>query len=245
MAASQAGAKSKNKSAGRGAPPKGYKPAKKTNWFAIWVSAAAVVLVVAIAGGVVWMNNVQSAPPVAPAAANVDAQTGAVTFGTGPNTVESYVDFMCPYCNQFEQAEGETIQKLIASNDITLKVTPLPVLDRLSQGTNYSSRSASAFYAVAAADPANAYAFLQALFAKQPAENSAGLTDQQMVQIAKDAGVNVTPELEKDILDQKYMAFAGKQTLPQGATGTPTLVVNGDMVKISYNAQADIVSHLK
>ncbi|MCC4908207.1 thioredoxin domain-containing protein [Microbacterium sp. cx-59] len=216
----------------------------KTNWFAIWISVAAVVVVVAVGALVVFMNNVASGPGEVPEASNVDQSSGAISFGTGTDTVDTYIDFMCPYCNQFEQTEGDEIQKLVASGDVTLNVYPVSILDRLSQGTEYSSRAASAMYSVAVADPANSYAFLQALYANQPAENSAGLTDEQIVQIARDAGVDVTPELEESITSHEYLQFAKSRELPEGSTGTPTLVVNGTIVPVTYDPQADIVDRL-
>ncbi len=216
----------------------------KTNWFAIWISVIAVVAIVVVGGLVVVFNNVASDPGTAPEASNIDASTGAISFGTGEHTVDTYIDFMCPYCNQFEQTEGETIQGLVASGDITLNVYPVAILDRLSQGTEYSSRAASAMYAVAAADPDNAYAFLQALYANQPAENSTGLTDEQLVDLARGAGVNVTSDLENAITSNEYIKFAKSRSLPDGATGTPTLRVNGDLVQITYNPQADILSRI-
>jgi len=217
---------------------------KGPNWFAIWISIAAVVVVVGVAALVVWMNNVASQPAVAPVASNVDTETGGVSFGDGPDTVETYVDFLCPYCGQFEAAEGKTIQNLVDSGDITLIVHPVSILDRLSQGTEYSSRSAAAFYSVAVADPDNAYAFLQALFENQPAENTPGLTDEELVELAKSAGVNVTAELEESILSGEYKGFAKERTLPEGATGTPTLIVNGELVNVTFDPKADIVNRL-
>jgi protein-disulfide isomerase len=248
MAAAQGGSKNTGGSKGKGAARGrgAYRaPVKKTNWFAVWISVAAVVVVVGVAGLVVWMNSVSAEPAVAPTASNVDTETGAVTFGEGSNTVDTYIDFMCPYCGQFEEAEGDTIQDLVASGDVTLNVHPVTILDRLSQGTEYSSRSAGAFYAVAAADPENAYAFLQALYANQPAENTPGLTNEELVALAKDAGVNVTDDLEESILSDEYKGFAQERKLPEGATGTPTLLVNGETVNVTYDPQADIVSRLK
>lgn len=217
---------------------------RKVNWFAIWVSVAVVVVLVVVAGLVVWMNNSASDPGTVPEASNVDTETGAIVFGDGPDTVETYVDFMCPYCNQFEQAEGETIKELIAGGDITLELHPVAILDRLSSGTEYSSRAAGAMYSVAVADPDNAYAFLEAMYANQPAEQSTGLTDEQIVEIARDAGVDVTAELEESIVSHEYLDFAQAQELPDGSTGTPTLVVNGEVVQVTYDPQADIVARL-
>ncbi len=219
-------------------------PARKTNWFAIWTSVAVVAVVAVVIGAVVWINNSASAPGEAPQAANINTETGAIVFGDGPDTVSTYVDFMCPFCNQFEQTEGETIKQLVDDGSITLELQPVSILDRLSQGTEFSSRSAAAMYAVAAADPDNAYAFMQAMYANQPAESTPGLTDEQIVQIARDAGVNVTAALEEDITSGTYVKFAKAQQLPDGATGTPSLAVNGALVPVTMDPQADILAHL-
>jgi protein-disulfide isomerase len=219
--------------------------ARKTNWFAIWVSVAVVVVLIGVGTLVVIMNNAASGPGETPKGSNINTETGAITFGSGPNTVDTYIDFMCPYCGQFETAEGEGIKQLVSDGKITLGVHPVAILDRLSSGTEFSSRAASAMYAVAVADPDNAYAFLEAMYANQPAENSTGLTDEQIVQIAKDAGVNMTDDLQKAITSHRYIKFAQAQELPADATGTPTLVVNGDLVQVTYDIQKDIIDRLK
>ncbi len=219
--------------------------AGKKNWFAIWVSVAVVVIVAVVVGLVVWMNNASSGPGAQPASSNINTSTGAISFGSGPNTVDTYVDFMCPYCGQFEKTEGDTIKQLVADNKITLNLHPVTILDRASQGTKFSSRAASAMFAVAESDPANAYAFMEAMFRNQPQESSAGLADAQIVSIAKGAGVNVTADLEKAITSGKYVKFAQSHGLPDGAKGTPTLAVNGTLVNITFNAKTDIVANLK
>lgn len=220
--------------------------APKTNWFAIWISAGVVAALVAVVAVVALLNNsATSVTPVeAPAAGQINEETGAISFGDGPDTVATYVDFMCPYCGQFEETEGETIAGLIEDGSITLEVHPVSILDRASQGTEYSSRSASAMYAVAEADPDNAYAFFVALYDKQPAEGTPGLTDEELVQLAKDAGVDVTADLEKSILDHEYIDFAKQQTLPEGANGTPTLMVNDQLVPVTFDPETDILANL-
>jgi protein-disulfide isomerase len=217
---------------------------KKTNWFAVWVTVAVLVVVVAVGGLVVWMNTAASAPAVAPSASNIDEETGAIVFGDGEDVVETYVDFMCPICNTFEEAEGERIQELVASGDITFELHPVSILDRASQGTEFSSRSAAAMYSVAAGDPDNAYAFLKAMYENQPAEGSSGLTDEQIVNIAREAGVNVTDELERSILEHEYLDYAKSQELPEGATGTPTLVINGERIQVTFDPEVDLDANL-
>jgi protein-disulfide isomerase len=225
---------------------------RRTNWFAIWVSVAVVVVLVAVTGLVIWMNAMASANndpgavgTATPTSENVDSQTGAITFGSGTNKIDTYIDFMCPYCNQFEQSEGETIKGLVDAGTATLNVHPVTILDKSSQGTRYSSRAASAMYAVAIADPKNAYAFLEAMYANQPQENTTGLTNKQIIDIATKAGVTMTDDLKNAITSNKYMQYASEQELPSGATGTPTLMVNDKLINVTMNPQTDITANLK
>lgn len=218
---------------------------RKTNWFAIWVSVAAVVVLVAVTAIVIAINNQSSAPGASPQGKIINTDLGAVTFGDGKNTVDTYVDFLCPYCNQFEQSEGQTINQLVQAGTVTLRVHPVTILDQHTTPAGYSSRAAGAFYAVAAADPDHAYAFMQAMYQHQPQEGSAGLTDAQIVDIAKGAGVNVTSDLEKAITSNTYQKYAQTKGLPSGSNGTPTVVVNGTMVNVTMDAQKDIVANLK
>ncbi|WEG08183.1 thioredoxin domain-containing protein [Microbacterium horticulturae] len=220
---------------------------RKTNWFAIWVSVIAVVVLVAVTGVVIAINNKAAAPGAAPSGGIVDTDAGAVVFGDAdaPNTIETYVDFLCPYCNQFEQAEGASIKKLVDAGTAVLKVHPVTILDQGTAPAGFSSRASSAFFAIATADPDNAYAFMQAMYENQPDEQSAGLTDEQIVQIAKSAGVNVTSDLEKTITKNTYQSFAQSKGLPADATGTPHVVVNGTAVSVTYSYDTDIKAHLK
>ena len=224
---------------------------RKTNWFAIWVSIAAVVVLVGVTGAVIAINNAASGPGAAPKGSIVDTDAGAVVFGdTGAdNVIETYVDFLCPYCNQFEQSEGEQIKQLVDAGTAVLKVHPVTILDQYTSPAGFSSRASSAFFAVAAADPDNAYAFMQAMYQNQPEERSAGLTSEQIIQIAKDAGVNVTSDLQKSITNDSYQKFAQSKGLPADAQGTPTVIVNGTTVKwasgAGFNFDNDITPLLK
>lgn len=224
--------------------------ARKTNWFAIWVSVAVVAVLVVVGGLVVWMNTAASAPGNAPKASNINTETGAISFGDGSGTMDTYVDFMCPICNQFEQTYGQEITSLKDDGTITLNVHPIAILDSQSQGTEYSSRSASAMYAVAVADPDHALAFMQALFANQPGEGSTGLSDDQIISIAEGAGVDVTNDLKKAITSGRYIdyvqAMTPKTPIQPGQKGiaTPTVAINGTTIANSQlpSNPADLVT---
>ena len=165
--------------------------AGKTNWFAIWVSIAVVVVLVAVGALVVWMNNAAVAPEpvVTPDSAVINPDTGAIAVGDGDQSMDTYIDFMCPVCNQFEQAYGEAVQGLVGDGTITLNIHPISILNRLSQGTEYSTRAANAMYCVAAADGTAAVPFMQAMFQNQPEEGSTGLSNEQILAIAAATGV--------------------------------------------------------
>lgn len=225
---------------------------KSTNWFAIGITAA-VVVVVLIVGGVVWFANSQATSPgTLPQSSAVNTDTGAIAVGTGEKTVDTYVDFMCPVCNSFEQAYGPTLQQLVDDGTITLNIHPIAILDRLSQRTQYSTRSANAAYCVAVDDPANVSAFVKEMYAQQPKENTSGLDDATLASIATTAGAS--DAVASCISDGTYTKFvtAMTQKTPvqpgQSGVATPTIAVNGTVLSnqndLTGDPQKDIVARL-
>lgn len=218
---------------------------RRANGFAIGITAAVVAVLIALVGVVVWLNNSATQPGDKPTSSHI-TDSGAIVFGNGKtNTITTYVDFLCPICNQFEQAEGPTIQRQIDDGRATLEVQPVAILDGRSVPAGYSSRAASAMYSVVIHDYPHASAFMQALYAHQPEEGSAGLSDAQLVEVAKAAGVDVTIDLEKEITTHRYQKFVQSVQLPEGATGTPTLVINGDQIPLTLNPETDVLPHIK
>lgn len=225
---------------------------KSTNWFAIGVTAAAVVVVL-IVGGVVWFANSQvGSPGTLPQSSAVNTETGAIAVGTGPKTVDTYIDFMCPICNQFEQSYGPTLDQLVADDQITLNIHPISILDRASQRTQYSTRAASAAYCVAVDDPANVPAFVKALYAQQPSENTAGLDDATLASIATSAGASdaVTSCITDGTYEKFVTAMTQKTPVQPGQSGiaTPTIAVDGTVLSnqndLTGDPQKDIVARL-
>ncbi len=93
-----------------------------------------------------------------------DFDKGALVVGEGTTVVDTYIDPMCPYCGEFEKANGRALAGKVDEGTITLRVHPLNFLDPNSQGTNYSSRAGSALTCVAASDPKATLAYLAALY---------------------------------------------------------------------------------
>jgi protein-disulfide isomerase len=200
-----------------------------TNWFAIGVSAAVVVILAVLAFVVVFLNNQATAPGPAPESVIVNEETGAISFGTGKDEVDTFVDFMCPICSNFEAQYGEALQTAAANNDITLNIHPVSILDRYSQNTKFSTRAAGAMYCVAAEAPEATLTFFNSLFANQPEENSAGLSDDELAALSEKAGAGGAAEC---IADGTYMSFVGEQTKAHEIQGTPTVEVNGERLDL-------------
>lgn len=209
---------------------------RKVNWFAIWVSVGVVVALVLVAILVVSLNNQggdDPEPGQTPSASNIDPETGAILVGDGENRLDTYIDFMCPICNRFEQIYGEEIQGLVDDGSITHGIHPISILDEKSQGTEYSTRAANAMYCVAVADAEASVPFMNAMFENQPAEGTAGLDDDTILQIADTVGVTGIESCVEDGVYADYVtAMTEKTPVAPGAggIGTPTVAVNGEVI---------------
>jgi protein-disulfide isomerase len=152
--------------------------------------------------------------------------------------VVTYVDYLCPYCGQFETTNGATLDEWVTSGAASLEVHPIAILDSASAGSQYSTRAANAAACVAAEQPDAFSAFNAALFAQQPAEGTEGLTDDELVSIAADSGAD-SATVASCITEHDYADWVSVATdratdeaipnsdLTDGITGTPTVLVNG------------------
>lgn len=232
---------------------KNRKPNKFKDWlgnnaFAAWVTSGVIVAVIALFAFVVVANNAATDPGTPPSGSIIDSETGAISFGDNPDrTIETYVDFICPACGNFETTYGPKINQLVDQGDVTLKVHPISILDRASAGTKFSTRSASAMYCVAENDPDAALGFFQGMFANQPEEGTSGLDDLTITNIARDAGAGDASV--KCIEDGTYMKWVTAQTkFTPTAEGkgisTPTVLVNGEIITLTGDFDKDILANL-
>jgi protein-disulfide isomerase len=159
-----------------------------------------------------------------PAHASATAD-GIVAGGTGKTRVDVYVDYQCQECKTFDAAAAPTFDKLVASNAITLVYHPLALLDAQSK-TQYSTRAAAS--AGCASDEENFLAYSQLLLAAQP-KGTAGLSDDQMVQIAGRAGI-IDPNFARCTRATNYrswVAHVNSRAALKHITSTPTVLVKG------------------
>ncbi|MCH1884367.1 thioredoxin domain-containing protein [Agrococcus sp. ARC_14] len=152
--------------------------------------------------------------------------------------IEIYQDYMCPVCGTFDEANRATLEQLLASGAATVEVHPISILDRASLGTKYSTRSASAAACVAEQAPDQFWAFNSAMYDSQPAENTSGLSNDEIVEVAEGAGIDTSTGIADCITEGRFMSWvedatvrAGSEPLPGTenvvADRTPTVIVNG------------------
>lgn len=156
----------------------------------------------------------------------------------GTLDIQMYVDYLCPICGQFESTNGEYITSLLENGKTTVEIHPIAILDRLSQGTKYSTRATNAAACVANYSPNQYYDFHNLLFANQPAENTVGLSDDELVDLTTQAAVQNPDKVASCIKNQEFKAWVSNSTqraldgpIPNSnvdkVTGTPTVIVNG------------------
>ena len=157
---------------------------------------------------------------------------------SGVLDIQMYVDYLCPFCGAFEITNGEYLASLLENGGATIEIHPIAILDRLSQGTKYSTRAVNAVACTANYSPDKAYAFHTALFTNQPAENTPGLSDDEMIALAEGAGVGSLDDVSSCIKNQSFKAWVSASSaralngpIPgsdiEKVTGTPTVLVNG------------------
>ncbi len=198
----------------------------------IWTSAA-VVVVLAIAGLVGWtvLSSQQKADAGRLTTPSVAVDEGtAFAVGTGPVVIDLYEDFMCPVCHVFETESGATMKQWVADKKVTIRYHPVAILNRSSNGTNYSTRASGA--AAAAAIGGKFSEYHDVLYANQPTENSDGLPDAKLIELGTSVGLG--DKFATAVRDKTYDTWADKVTdtfSSRGYSGTPTILVAGKVVK--------------
>jgi protein-disulfide isomerase len=195
------------------------------------IAGALVLVVIAVAVGVVVF--VRSLPTHSAVPKNL--VDGGILVGNkdAKVTMEIYEDFQCPVCKEFEKNSGSTVAELAKDQDVRVIYRPVAILDWAST-TKYSTRALNMMAAVVDSDPSAFDAFHSSLFENQPPENSDGLPDSKLIELATAAGA---PEaaMQTAAKDEPFRDWTSDVTdgfskrFPNG--GTPTVLVNGTQVK--------------
>lgn len=158
------------------------------------------------------------------------------TAGADDVVVSVYFDYMCPWCGRFEEANDAELKALLAEGGVTVEYHPLAFLDQQSQGAEYSTRAGNAAAVVADQAPEQYSAFHSALFENQPEEGTKGLSDDEIADLAREAGVpdDVVEQFTATASGETWRTFApwlaannNQMVTDLGKLGTPAVLIDG------------------
>ncbi len=193
----------------------------------------AVVVAVLLVMGVLFFvqNNRDKTGQAAKATPANLTSTYSVTIGkaSAPTTLKLYEDFQCPICKAFEAYTGPQVRAAIDAGKVKVDYHMVAFLDSHSLNA-YSSRALNA--AMVVLDTAGPDVFLKFhtyLYDHQPAEGTAGPSDQQLIDAAVSVGADkaaITAPIENNVYHQ-WVLNATDQMSKDGINGTPTVFING------------------
>ncbi|MGY1618898.1 DsbA family protein [Geodermatophilus sp. SYSU D00691] len=196
------------------------------------VAAALVAVAVVVTIVVQGHRTATAADSVTPAHTTDDGTTVVVGSADAPVTVDLYEDFQCPVCKSFEDAAGPALASSVADGTVQVRYHGMAFLDT-SANDDYSTRALNAAAAVLDTAGSDAFeAFHDLLYANQPAEGGSGLTDDQLVDYAVQAGAS-GEQVEQAVRDLTYGDWVQRvtdQASQDGVTGTPTVLVDGQQL---------------
>ena len=192
---------------------------------------AAVALVVAlIAVFAVQSSRTSTAADAAVPAHTIDhGMVIPVGSATAPVTIDLYEDLQCPVCKAFEAQSGRTMAQLVAAGTVQLHYHPMAFLDS-SANQDYATRALNAAAAVLDAQGPDAFQkFHDVLYAHQPPETGPGLTDDQLIGYAAQAGGTGTTVADqiRDLSYGDWVEQVTDQASKDGVNQTPTVFVDG------------------
>lgn len=203
------------------------------------VGVVAALALAAVAGFLLTREDapaVVASYPVAVSGAVVTAgQPGA------PVAVDVYEDYLCPQCERFENRYGDELTTALNEGEVSVRFHHVAILDTLTEPPGYSTRAANAALCVAGAAPSAWPAFHDRLFAEQPAEGGAGLTDEQLLAFATEAGAPpsvaecLAAGQNAEAVAAETRAAAGDPAVQtaEGRFGTPTVLLGGSRVDLN------------
>ena len=210
---------------------------------------AIVVVLVSIIGIGVQANRAKIQGDLT--ATNASVKNGVVVGKAAPVTVDVFEDFQCPICQQFEQSAHTDISAKIKAGQIQVRYHMMAFLDSASNGNRYSSRAANAALCASDINVDTFAKFHDVLYGKdtsgkqvQPAENSSGRTNTQLLGYARQAGItgdNLTT-FQTCVNTEQHKALVEAITenaSKRGVSGTPTIMVAGKKLGTVDKASLD------
>lgn len=197
------------------------------------VTSLVIVAVVAVAvAGVIWFQlqpHDDDSDIAAPSSAT--DEHGFLLEPAEPDAdpveVVLYEDFLCESCSVFHEQSGEFLAAQLEEGRITLEYRPVAFL--LTASTDeYTQRATNAAVCVGDEAGADAYAVMHRLLMEnQPEQGGPGLTDEQLIGFAAEAGAADAAECITDRAFGAWVEEALHASLEADVRVTPTVRVNG------------------
>jgi protein-disulfide isomerase len=208
---------------------------------AVLVVVVGVVVAVQVAGsgGTATATRAPRGAIAAPGGPQGSAQRYVVPRGraSAPVTLTIYEDFQCPACRAVETYLNATIDRYVERGTVRVEYHPIAFLDDAST-TDYSSRALGA--AACVLDQAGVGAYVRMhdlLYAQQPPEGSAGLSDAKLADLAQQAGADraAVASCVRQGRFAGWVEAATEQASKDGVTATPTILVDGTRLQFSQH----------
>ena len=174
-----------------------------------------------------------------------------------PN-ITVYLDYQCPVCGLFEEAQSEQIKAWVNKGAATVEIHPVAFLDGYLDGfgTDFSKNVANAAVCVADKAPSSFFEYNSLMYTNQQGEGTAGPSDEQLIGWAKDAKVgSALSEVESCIKTKHFVPWVvfeatmykkdradtsshwfehipgmPVESIPDEPRGTTFVLVNGELV---------------
>lgn len=198
------------------------------------VVAVVGLVAIGIVVSAVLLGRADRAERVPTASTDVNVGGASVPFGIDGSavqvgksdakvTLDLWVDYSCPHCQEFEADSNDVITQKVAAGTLKVRYHNIQVV------TAYGTQAGSAGACVANSAPDQWWAFNAALYANHSAETD-DWKGPQLADFAQQQGISDDAALTC-IRDQRYTTWItdnGSAATAAGVTGTPTLFFNGE-----------------
>lgn len=198
------------------------------------VVAVVAVVAIGIVVSAVVLGSRGRAERVPTASTQVNVGGTSVPFGVDGSavqvgqddaavTMDLWVDYSCPHCQDFEADSSDVITAKVASGELKVRYHNIQIV------TAYGSQAGSTAACVATYAPEQWWAFNAALYANHSAETDSW-KGPELADFAQQQGITDSDTLGC-ITDQRYTSWITDNTSAAGqagVTGTPTLFFNGE-----------------
>jgi protein-disulfide isomerase len=159
----------------------------------------------------------------------------AIGNANAPVVIEVFTDFQCPSCKQYSETIEMSLinSEYVANGQVYYIFRQFPFIDR-SSITKESHQAANA--SMCANEQGEFWSYHDMLFANWNGENDGAFNDKRLVAFAETLGLNMD-QFNACFKDNAYEAEITSDYdlgLGYGVSGTPTIFVNGQVVRPGY-----------